>query len=154
MNIQQTRRRLDECVLLMAEIRLTSWGWYFIPLFTRFIHPRWFSRRISSINHITQKKILIFQSVVSQTFPHSGAPSPGSSSVRSTGSCVPRSAFRSGELLGIFCHGISEWVANWCYQGIFHVSWIPGNPFWAGESCRISILGMLARRREQKGIWF
>ncbi len=23
-------------ILLMAEIRLTSWGWYFIPLFTRF----------------------------------------------------------------------------------------------------------------------
>ena len=32
----------------MDEIRLTSWGWWFIPLFTGFIHPRWC--RISSIN--------------------------------------------------------------------------------------------------------
>ena len=33
---------------LMEEIRLTSWGWQFIPLFTSFWHPR--CCRISSIN--------------------------------------------------------------------------------------------------------
>ena len=31
-----------------SEIRLTSWCWQFIPWFpTGYIHPRWFSRRIS-----------------------------------------------------------------------------------------------------------
>ena len=77
----------------MAEIRLTSWGWYFIPLFTSFIYiSGGFSRRISEpSNRIT----------------HSGAPSPGSSSVRSTGSC--QAAFRvphTGELRrAFFAHG-------------------------------------------------
>ena len=36
-----------DIILLMQKIQLPSWGWYFIPLFTGFIHARWC--RISSI---------------------------------------------------------------------------------------------------------
>ena len=48
----------------MEEIRLTSWGWYFIPLFTRlsYIHPTWC--RISSIN----RRSLNFESFETHLF--------------------------------------------------------------------------------------
>ena len=44
-----TKHRGGNRTVDASEILLTSWGWWFIPLFIGFLHPRWC--RISSINH-------------------------------------------------------------------------------------------------------
>ena len=79
-------------------------------------------------------------------FPNSGTPpSPGSSSVRSTGSCVPRSAFPTGSNAGIFA--MVKWVVAIDVTKDLPCLMDSRQPVFAGESCRTSILGKLARRR-------